>query len=135
MSRAMIVGESWITTATHIKGFDRFSTTTKEEGIGPIRDALSSAGVDVVWMPSHDAGEDFPLDESGLEGVDVVILSDVGANTFLLHPDTWLRGRSTPNRLELIPTLDRSWWLSGDVRRLLLVPGLSRRCLLSPHSR
>ncbi|HET7838473.1 MAG TPA: glutamine amidotransferase, partial [Rectinemataceae bacterium] len=37
-----------------------------------------------------------------LKAWDVVILSDIGANTLLLHPNTWLRGESMPNRLELL---------------------------------
>jgi uncharacterized membrane protein len=37
-----------------------------------------------------------------LSAYDVILLSDIGANTLLLHPDTWLRGKSTPNRLRLL---------------------------------
>jgi uncharacterized membrane protein len=37
-----------------------------------------------------------------LKKYDVVILSDLGANTLLLHPDTWLQAKSVPNRLSLI---------------------------------
>ncbi len=29
-------------------------------------------------------------------------LSDIGANTLLLHPDTWLKSRRTANRLTLL---------------------------------
>ncbi len=33
---------------------------------------------------------------------DAIILSDIGANTLLLHPDTWLKSRRTANRLTLL---------------------------------
>jgi uncharacterized membrane protein len=37
-----------------------------------------------------------------LQQYDVIALSDLGANTLLLHPDTWVGGKSTPNRLKLL---------------------------------
>ena len=109
MARILIVGESWVTTATHYKGFDQFTSTTFESGVAPLKGALESGGHEVRWMPAHESAESFPLHAEGLDGVDVLILSDVGANTLLLHPDTWLRGKPTPNRLKLI----RDWTLGG----------------------
>src|SRR5262249_35329838 len=44
----------------------------------------------------------------GLAGIDVVVLSDIGANTFLLHPRTQ-RGERFPNRLQVI----RDWTETG----------------------
>ena len=38
-----------------------------------------------------------------------MILSDIGSNTLLLHPDTAVRGRRTPNRLATI----RAWVEAG----------------------
>jgi uncharacterized membrane protein len=109
MACILIVGESWVTNATHYKGFDQFTSTTFESGVAPLKDALESGGHEVRWMPAHEAAEGFPLHTEGLNDVDVLILSDVGANTLLLHPDTWLRGKPTPNRLKLI----REWTLGG----------------------
>lgn len=37
-----------------------------------------------------------------LQEWDAIILSDIGANTLLLHPDTWLKSRRTANRLTLL---------------------------------
>jgi uncharacterized membrane protein len=45
---------------------------------------------------------DFPTNREALARYDVVVLSDIGADSLLLHPDTFLRGRRTPNRLRLI---------------------------------
>jgi uncharacterized membrane protein len=44
-----------------------------------------------------------------LRGFDAIILSDIGANTFLLPPSVWLNGKPTPNGLKLI----REWTGGG----------------------
>jgi uncharacterized membrane protein len=109
MARIMIVGESWVTNRTHYKGFDQFTDTMFEVGVTPLKEVLERGNHEVRWMPAHEAQESFPLHREGLSDVDVLFLSDIGANTFLLHPDTWLRGKPTPNRLKLI----RDWTLGG----------------------
>jgi uncharacterized membrane protein len=109
MARVLIVGESWITNETHYKGFDKFTSTTLQSGVGPLKEALEAGGNDVSWMPAHEAQEGFPLSVDGLSSVDVLILSDIGANTLLLHPNTWLKGQPTANRLKLI----RDWVKDG----------------------
>ncbi len=109
MAVVLVVGESWMTNETHYKGFDRFSSTTFHSGVGPLRAALEGGGHQVRWMPSHEAAEGFPQQMDGLGDTDVLVLSDIGANTLLLHPDTWSRGKPTPNRLTLI----RDWTRGG----------------------
>jgi uncharacterized membrane protein len=109
MARIMIVGESWVTNRTHYKGFDQFTDTMFEAGVTPLKQVLERGNHEVRWMPAHEAQESFPLHREELSDVDVLFLSDIGANTFLLHPDTWLRGKPTPNRLKLI----RDWTLGG----------------------
>lgn len=102
MPRVLLAGESWISNSIHFKGWDFFSSTVYETGIGYLRSALESTGVSFTHMPSHQAATDFPLTLADLDRYDVVILSDIGANTLLLHPDVWLRGNSVPNRLKLL---------------------------------
>lgn len=46
-------------------------------------------------MPAHAAATDFPLTLEALQEWDAIILSDIGANTLLLHPDT---AEEPPNR-------------------------------------
>jgi len=53
-------------------------------------------------MPAHEAAERFPLTLEGLQQYGAVILSDLGSNTLLLHPDVWLSGKPTVNRLKLL---------------------------------
>ena len=97
--RVLIAGESWVTHAIHQKGFDSFTTTSYHEGVGPLRDALEAAGFAVDYLPSHIAARDFPGSVPELEPYAAVILSDIGANTLLLHPDTFDRSQPLPDRL------------------------------------
>ena len=101
-SRILLAGESWVTTATHIKGFDQFPTVTFHRGADALADALADSDFALTYMPAHEAQAHFPSTLAGLEEYDAVILSDIGANTLLLHPDTWIDSKPTPNRLKLI---------------------------------
>ncbi|HMO57928.1 MAG TPA: glutamine amidotransferase [Roseiflexaceae bacterium] len=100
--RILIAGESWETLSFHQKGFDVFTTTFYYEGVGPLRAALEAAGHTVEYQPSHIAATRFPTDQAELQTFDVVMLSDIGANTLLLHPDTFERSRRMTNRLSLL---------------------------------
>ncbi len=100
--RILIAGESWVTHSIHQKGFDSFTTTAYSEGVGPLRSALESTGSHVDYMPNHVAATEFPDTPEALKAWDVVILSDIGANTLLLHPDTFERSAVKPDRLVAI---------------------------------
>lgn len=97
--RVLIAGESWIMHTIHQKGFDDFRTTAYGEGHQWLSAALTSGGYNVEHLPNHLANEKFPLTPSDLSVYDAVLLSDIGANTLLLHPDTFTRSVSLPNRL------------------------------------
>ncbi len=100
--RVLLAGESWISSATHYKGWDFFQSAVYETGHSFLQKALERAGMAFTHIPGHLAAENFPLTMEELQAYDVVILSDIGANTLLLHPDTWLRGQQKPNRLKLL---------------------------------
>src|SRR6201987_1759643 len=100
--KVLLVGESWVSSSTHLKGFDFFVSTHYATGGDFLIGALSSGGIEVVHQPSHEAARAFPLELSRLEEYDVIILSDIGANTLLLPPEVFLEGKRVPNRLELI---------------------------------
>ncbi|PKQ08867.1 MAG: cytoplasmic protein [Alphaproteobacteria bacterium HGW-Alphaproteobacteria-10] len=99
--RILLAGESWVSAATHFKGFDQFSSVTFHLGAEPLVAALKERW-EVRYMPAHECATAFPLTLSGLQEYDAVILSDLGANTLLLHPDVWLHGRPVPNRVKLL---------------------------------
>lgn len=100
--KVLIAGESWTTHSIHQKGFDSFTTTEYAEGVGWLRAALEAGGWDVHYMPSHVAARDFPTTAEALSAYACVMLSDIGANTLLLHPDTFSHSKVLPNRLHAI---------------------------------
>lgn len=102
MANVLLVGESWVSSSTHFKGFDQFGSVTFHTGAKRFVAGMEKLGHSVTYMQAHDAAEQFPTDLEGLSDYDVIILSDIGANTLLLHPDVWLRGERVPNRLSVI---------------------------------
>jgi uncharacterized membrane protein len=100
--KVLLVGESWETFSTHIKGFDTFYTSKYEEGAEWLIEALKKAGYEVEFIPNHRASSEFPTSEEEINKYQVLILSDIGANTLLLHPDTFEKSIPTTNRLKLI---------------------------------
>ena len=100
--KILIVGETWFTTATHTKGFDSFTTTSFGEGYSFLKAALESGGYDVDVIENHAAPTAFPDDVESLQEYSTVILSDIGANTLLLTPTTWLHARPSVNKLDVI---------------------------------
>lgn len=102
MSRVLLAGESWSTTSVHTKGFDSFVTSAYEEGAEHFIAALEAAGHEVVFQPNHVAAERFPATLDELNGYDVVVLSDIGANTLLLPASVFQRGERMPDRLALL---------------------------------
>lgn len=107
--RVLLAGESWVSSSTHYKGWDFFQSAIYETGCVHLEKALTQAGMQFTHLPGHQAAVDFPMTFDELNAYDAIILSDLGANTLLLHPDTWLHGKSTPNRLKLL----RDWVLQG----------------------
>ena len=101
-AKVLLVGESWVSSSTHIKGFDFFSSSLYATGGDFLISALQKRDIQVTHLPSHVAAKDFPFELRQLQAFDVVILSDIGANTLLLPPETFLEGKRMPNRLELV---------------------------------
>jgi uncharacterized membrane protein len=100
--RVLLAGESWVSSSTHYKGWDFFSSTVYETGIEFLVKSLESTRIDLHHLPNHLAPVEFPATLEQLNSYQVVILSDIGANTLLLHPDVWLHGKSISNRLVLL---------------------------------
>lgn len=107
--RVLLAGESCISTSTHAKGWDFFSSTVYETGIRALQGALTGTDIELEHLPGHLAPEKFSLTRTELGAYAVVILSDIGANSLLLHPATWISGTTMPNRLRLL----KDWVLDG----------------------
>ena len=110
MKNVLLVGESWVSAATHYKGFDQFGSVTFHLGAEPLVKALDGSDVALTYMPAHEAAEGFPFAREGLAPYDAIILSDIGSNTLLLPPQVYLRSQTAPNRLKLI----RDWVADGS---------------------
>jgi uncharacterized membrane protein len=102
MQRILLAGGSWTIQTTHVKGIDSFTQWGYGTGEKWVKGALEQGGMQVRHMPSHEAIDSFPSSVHTLGEYACVILSDIGTNTLLLHPDTTLRSLQTPNRLEVI---------------------------------
>lgn len=97
------MGESWIKTTIHVKGFDSFVTSEYETGEEYIRGAFEqSEDYEYEHMPVHIAMEEFPYDLEGLKKYDLIILSDIGANSLLLPNRVFSKSEKTANRFNLI---------------------------------
>jgi uncharacterized membrane protein len=99
--KVLLVCESWTSLGLHLKGFALYTTGAYEEGGKPLIDALEGAGHSVDYLPNHRIPERYPTDTAALAKYDVVIFSDVGADTFVLHPDTLVRSILRPNTLKV----------------------------------
>jgi len=95
----LLAGESWVMHTVHQKGFDHFTTTAYGEGHQWLSAALKDGGFEVEHLPNHLANERFPRTVEELKQYDAVLLSDIGSNTLLLHPDTFTKSIALPNRL------------------------------------
>ena len=117
MARILIAGESWMTTSTHVKGVDAFSVHSYTEGVGPLRDALTARGHEVVHLPAHLVPTQFPGDAQSLAAYDLVVLSDIGANSIQLAPAVFDRAEPGQDRLAAL----RAWVGAGGA--LLMIGG------------
>ncbi|MDS9472611.1 cytoplasmic protein [Sporosarcina pasteurii] len=100
--RVLFIGDSWTIHMIHTKGFDSFESTKYEEGATHLLNCLREGGVDVDYMPAHEVQVRFPKSVSELEIYDAIVISDIGANTFLLQNATFYDMESVPNALSMI---------------------------------
>jgi uncharacterized membrane protein len=100
--RVLLCGESWVTHSLHIKGVDSFTTSSYVEGADHLRAALEQGGVEVDYLPGHLVPAQFPASAADLAAYDAVILSDIGANSILLAPQTFERSEPAPDRLAAV---------------------------------
>lgn len=101
--KVLLVGETWIVRTMEIKGFDSFEVNSYGTGKEYLERAMHEGGFEFLHMPCHCIDTQFPATAEALrEMCDVLIISDVGANTFLLPVETFLQSKRSPNKLEII---------------------------------
>lgn len=99
MSRVLLLGESWFVHSIHQKGVDSFTTSEFTLGGAEFVAALRECGHQVRHVPAHEVVDVVPGSADELrELADVVVVSDVGANTFQLPPATFTRSEPQPDR-------------------------------------
>lgn len=100
--KILLAGESWTSLGLHLKGFSIYTTGGYEEGGRPLIEALEGQGHAVTYIPNHLVPSQFPNSVDGLSVYDLIVLSDIGADTFLLHPDTLTKSLKRPNTLKVM---------------------------------
>jgi len=100
--RVLLIGETWVTAETHVKGAISYGTASSANAAGPLIDALTSRGHEVVHLGNDVALAEVPRTHEATSAYDVVILSDVGADNLLLHPDTVVGAQRTGDFLSLL---------------------------------
>src|SRR4030088_2702731 len=123
MARVLLIGESWFTQLTEVKGVDSFTVNGYEVGTQWIEPALSAAGHEFRHLPAHGVDSAWP----GLTDLDVVLISDVGANTFLLGAATFQGGMPVPNKLTELADFTRNGGGLGMIGGYLSFSGINAR--------
>jgi len=100
--KVLLIGESWMIHMVETKGFDCFSADSYGVGTQYIGPALTTDEIEFHHMPCHTVGMDFPKSVEGLMEYGVILISDVGANTFLLPVETFLQSKTSTNKLEML---------------------------------
>jgi len=102
LTKVLFVGDTSRSLIFELKGFEVDIIASTYQTKSPLREALETdPTISVTHMPCHDAFPNFPKTAEELAEYDVVIFSDVGADTIVLYP--WFqRVPMGPNRLHSI---------------------------------
>jgi len=102
MARILLVGEQWTSASTEVKGPIAYSVSAYKEEGAALLGALRSRGHEVTRFVTCRVPEFFPEYLADLRDYDVICLSDVGADSFLFHPEMLSRSVRHPNRLAML---------------------------------
>ena len=64
-TQVLLAGESWVSAATHYKGFDQFGSVTFHLGAEPLVKALAGSPFELRYMPAHEAATRLPARARG----------------------------------------------------------------------
>jgi len=101
--RVLFVGETLTTHVIFDKGVIDFMIASRivDDGMF-LRRCLEKSGFEVYHIPTLSAAAEFPENLEELRRYKVIILSDVGSDTILLHPEVFYESKPRPNRLKLV---------------------------------
>lgn len=97
----LFAGESWFFSRTEAKGVDNFTVSGYETEIARVREYMKDYA-DITHIPAHEVMSKFPHSYDEIKDYDVVITSDVGANSYLLPPETFFGCQQSANKLDVI---------------------------------
>ncbi|WP_248518250.1 glutamine amidotransferase [Salinarchaeum laminariae] len=101
MTEILLAGESWSTTSMVVKGRDVAAATEYTEAADRLIQTLESVGASVTHQPADVALREFPRSTEALDEYDLVLLSDIGAQSLLLTPQV-AAGETDVNRCRLL---------------------------------
>lgn len=97
----LLAGESWHKISLYVKAQNVTMSSSYTEAGDYLIAALESAGADVTYQPCHVAFDAFPRTRDEFADFDLVVLSDIGAQSLLLTPEV-VAGKTDTNRLEVL---------------------------------
>ena len=96
------VGESCVVETTEYTGYAQCSGIRYNEHAGEMKAVFDPVKFEFHHIPCHLVPTCFPRTLDSLREYDVIIFSDVGADTFLLIPEMVRTGKRVPNLLKLV---------------------------------
>ena len=102
MATILLAGEQVTAVSFDVKGFDYFGAHAYKEDGQALVQALTDGGHTVEWMRTCEVPVHFPEELTALQRFALVILSDVGSNSLLFHPEMLGQSVRHPNRLLLL---------------------------------
>lgn len=108
MVQVLLAGESSMSINIEVVGKNTLIDSTYNERADHLKAILEEAGANVNFQPAHIAGEKFPKTMEELNTYDIIVFSDIGADTLQLTQEVSAGERDT-DRCALI----RDWVLDG----------------------
>ena len=99
--KALVAGESWYELSLTAKAQNVTMSSSYTEAGEYLIAALEATGTSVEYQPCHVAATSFPSSRNELTEYDIVLLSDIGAQTILLTPEIQ-SGRPDTNRCRVL---------------------------------
>ncbi len=122
MTEILLAGESWEELSLYVKGVDVSTASRYVEAGDHLIAALEAAGATVTYQPCHVARESFPSTAADLAAYDLVLLSDIGAQTLLVPPSV-AAGDTAPNRCRALAEYVRGGGALGMIGGYLSFAG------------
>lgn len=99
--KVLFAGEAGYMLTSIFKGFNSIEIGKYFEHGKYFINALVENDIEVNYIPTNKVAEEFPWSLDEMKKFNVIVVSDVGSDTFLISSRT-MEGEKTPNRLKLI---------------------------------